>query len=89
MSDDKETLIEFPADFPIKIIGDATATFEAEILEIARTHHPDLSDDAVARKTSAEGKYLAITITVRAESQEGLDALYTALSGHPDIKMVL
>jgi putative lipoic acid-binding regulatory protein len=82
-------LISFPSDFPIKIIGDSTEQFETAILDIARQHHPELADDAIQRKTSAEGNYLAITITVRAVSQEGLDALYTALSKHPETKMVL
>jgi uncharacterized protein len=89
MSNNKDDLISFPSDFPIKIIGDSTEHFEQAVLEIARQHHPELADDAIQRKTSAEGNYLAITITVRALSQEGLDALYTALSKHPDTKMVL
>ncbi len=82
-------LITFPSDFPIKIIGEVTTAFEADILAIARKHHPELSDDAIQRKTSAKGNYLAISITVRAVSQAALDALYDDLSKHPDVKMVL
>ncbi|MDX2347109.1 MAG: DUF493 domain-containing protein [Legionella sp.] len=89
MREDGSDLIDFPTDFPIKIIGEATAEFEMAILDIARQHHPELLDAAIQRKTSAEGNYLAITITIHAVSQARLDALYTALSKHPDTKMVL
>ena len=89
MREDGRDIVEFPTDFPIKVIGDATSKFEAAIVEIARHHHPELSDDAIERNISAKGTYLSITITVRAESQKALDALYTELSRHPDTKMVL
>ena len=81
-------LITFPTDFPIKIIGNCTPQFETTVLEIARLHHPELKEEAIQRKTSASGSFLSITITVHAMSQEGLNALYTELSQHPDTKMV-
>jgi uncharacterized protein len=89
MRDDGKDLVDFPTDFPIKIIGDATPQFEAAILDIARQHHPELLDNAIQCKVSEKGNYLSMTITVRAVSQKALDALYTALSQHPDTKMVL
>ena len=88
MSDDSGVLV-FPSDFPIKIIGEATAQFEQDILAIARRHHPELKEDALQCKKSGQGNYLAISITVQAVSQTALDALYEELSKHPDTKMVL
>ncbi|MEG1055174.1 MAG: DUF493 family protein, partial [Janthinobacterium sp.] len=35
------------------------------------------------------GNYTGLTVTVRAISREQLDALYTALSGHPMVKIVM
>jgi uncharacterized protein len=89
MNNNNSDLITFPSDFPIKIIGNVTPTFEQDILNIAREHHPELTEDSIQLKKSAEGNYLAMTITVRAVSQAALDALYEALSQHPDAKMVL
>ena len=40
-------------------------------------------------RPSAKGNYLAITCTVKAISQSQLDALYTELSSHPLVKVVL
>tara|TARA_A100001015_G_scaffold315684_2_gene428085 strand:+ start:2698 stop:2976 length:279 start_codon:yes stop_codon:yes gene_type:complete len=82
-------LFNFPCDFSIKIIGDAQDGFKQEILTIARKHHPELADEAIAVKLSKEGNYIAISVTVFAQSQASLDALYADLVKHPNTKMVL
>lgn len=84
-----ESLIKFPCDFPIKIMGDNCAEFEAEIIRIVRQHVPALGEGAVRQRQSGRGNYLAITVTVRAESKSQLDALYRALSACELAKMVL
>lgn len=89
---ENDELISFPCDFPIKIIGEITKEaelFEQEILSIAHKHHPELAEDRVSKRLSNGGNYLAITITVEAQSQEALDALYADLIKHPNAKMVL
>ncbi len=85
----KESLIEFPCDFPIKIMGDNCAEFEAEIVRIVRQHVPNLGEAAIRQRQSGKGNYLAITVTIRAESQPQLDALYRELSACKLAKMVL
>jgi len=87
MSD--ETLLEFPCDFPIKIMGANSVEFEAEILRIVREHVPNLGEGAVRQNQSTKGNYLALTVTVRAESKQQLDNLYRALSACELTKMVL
>lgn len=84
-----ESLIEFPCDFPIKIMGDNSAEFEAEILRIVRQHVPDLGETAIRQRQSGQGNYLAITVTIRAESRTQLDNLYRALTACELAKMVL
>ena len=86
---ENETLMQFPCDFPIKILGKNSLVFAAEILNITRKHFPDTPDEAIRHKPSRQGNYLAITVTVIAETQEILDALYLDLTKHPDVKMVL
>lgn len=87
MSD--ESLIEFPCDFPIKIMGDNCDEFEAEIIRIVRQHVPDLGEAAIKQRPSGKGNYLAITVTIRAQSQSQLDALYCELTACKLTKMVL
>lgn len=86
---EKETLLQFPCDFPIKVVGVDDAGFENRVVALVREHAPDLGEAAVRSRPSHGGKYLAITVTLRATSQEQLDAIYRALSGRDDILMVL
>ncbi|MDH5444081.1 MAG: DUF493 domain-containing protein [Gammaproteobacteria bacterium] len=85
----KDSLLEFPCDFPIKIMGDNSTEFETEIIRIVRQHVPDLGEGAVRQNQSAKGNYLALTVTIRAQSKAQLDNLYRALSACELAKMVL
>jgi uncharacterized protein len=86
---DNESLIEFPCNFPIKIIGNNTAYFATEIIEITRKHFPNTPDEVIIMQESQHGNYLSLTITVYVHNKQTLDALYLELTKHPDIKMVL
>jgi putative lipoic acid-binding regulatory protein len=86
---DKQSLIEFPCNFPIKIIGKNSAVFMQEICEIILRHFPHTLNKAITSHESEHGKYLSITATIYVHNQITLDALYLELTKHPDIKMVL
>lgn len=83
------SLIEYPCDFPIKILGHSCAGFAQAILEVVLRHAPDFDSTAMDMKTSKHGKYLSVTCTVRATSREQLDELYRELCDHPMVVMVL
>jgi putative lipoic acid-binding regulatory protein len=85
----QDTLFEFPCEFPIKIMGQASDEFEAEVIAIMRRHVPDLSEGAVKRRESAAKNYAALTVTVNATSKAQLDAIYRELSAHPLVLMAL
>jgi hypothetical protein len=85
----EETLLEFPCDFPIKVMGVHSDVFAQEIVAIVLNHAPDFVAETVEMRASAGGKYLAVTCTIRAVSRPQLDDLYRALSGHPGVKVVL
>lgn len=86
---ESESALKFPCDFPIKVVGLGNADFEALVVTLVREHAPDLGEAAVRSRPSQGGKYLAVTVTVRATSQEQLDCIYRSLSGREDILMVL
>lgn len=86
---DQKSLMQFPCHFPIKIIGKKTDSFATEIREITSKHFPDTSEEAIVYQESQQGNYLSMTVTVYAQNQQSLDALYQDLTKHPDIKMVL
>lgn len=88
MANDK-SLLEFPCDFTLKIIGQGAADFEQIVALIVQKHIPDLRENALQPRPSKESKYLAITATVYVTSQQQLDDLYRELTAHEKIIMVL
>jgi putative lipoic acid-binding regulatory protein len=86
---ERESLIEFPCDFPLKIMGAADEGFAASIAAVVVGHAPDFDAATMQMRASKAGNYLALTCTVRATSQAQLDALYRALTAHPMVKVVL
>ncbi len=89
MTERRASLLQFPCDFPIKAFGRSREGLDAVIVTIVRQHAPDLKEGAVVSRLSGGGKFTAVTVTVRAESQAQLDAIYQDLSGCPEILMVL
>jgi len=85
----RETLIEFPCDFPLKIMGATDAGFAQAIVEVVLKHAPDFDPASVEMRPSKAGNYLSLTCTIRAVSQAQLDALYRELTAHPMVKVVL
>jgi putative lipoic acid-binding regulatory protein len=89
MATEPPSLIEYPCDFPIKIMGKTQAGFAQAILAVVQAHAPDFDGSTMAMKTSKGGKYLSVTCVIRATSREQLDALYQQLCDHPMVVMVL
>ena len=89
MSDEVASLIQYPCDFPIKIMGTSQPGFAQTIVDIVRRHAPDFDPATIEMRVSRARKYLSVTATIRATSREQLDALYQELSDHPMVVMVL
>jgi len=86
---DRTTLLEFPCDFPLKIMGAAADGFAQTVAAVVLVHAPDFDAATMEMRPSRAGNYLSLTCTVRATSQAQLDALYRQLSSHPMVKVVL
>ena len=84
-----QTLLEFPCEFPIKAIGEASSAFDALVVGLVREHVPDLHEGAVSLRESRNGKYLSVTVNITATSRQQLDDIYVSLSGHDRVLMVL
>lgn len=85
----KDSLIEFPCDFPIKVMGRCVEGFAQGIAQVVAQHDPGFDPATIEMRTSSKGQYLSLTCTVRATSREQLDALYRALTAHPMVRVVL
>lgn len=89
MSESRETLLEFPCDFPIKIMGARVDEFAQVVVAVVLKHAPDFDPASVEMRPSSKGNYLSLTCTFRAVSKAQVDDLYRELSSHPLVKVVL
>ncbi len=85
----RESLIEYPSRFPIKVMGAKVDGFVHAVTSIAKQFDPDFDAATVELRDSKAGNYLGITITITATSRQQLDDLYRALTSHPMVKVVL
>lgn len=88
-NDNNETLLTFPCEFSIKVFGLNNPEFEAGVLMLIKQHVPDFNDQVIQHRTSENGKYLAMNITIQAESKAQLDSIYRDLSASPLVVMAL
>ena len=89
MTQPTDSLIEYPSEFPIKIMGPMHDAFAQTMVEVVLQHDPTFHAGKVEMRPSSKGTYLSLTVTVYATSREQLDNLYRALSSHPMVKVVL
>jgi putative lipoic acid-binding regulatory protein len=86
---EETSLIVFPCDFPIKMIGKYTDTLIAEITALILEVFPETPLDQITHQFSQNNHYISITAIVYALDQPTLDRLYHQLTAHPQMKMVL
>jgi putative lipoic acid-binding regulatory protein len=84
-----ESLLTFPTDFPIKVMGKRVNGFAQAVVDVVQRHAPDFDPATLELRVSTQGNYLSVTATVNATSREQLDDLYRALTSHPLVKVVL
>jgi putative lipoic acid-binding regulatory protein len=87
--DSADSLIVYPCDFPIKVMGRAQDGFLDAMAAIARGFDPGFDAATIETRPSSGGRYLGLTLTVRVHSRAQLDDLYRALHGHAMVSVVL
>lgn len=85
----EETLLEFPCEFPIKIMGRESPEFRQHARALVEKHTGELADDLVQYAVSRNGSFVSVTITVPAQSQDQLDDIYREVSGDDAVLMAL
>lgn len=85
----EESVIPFPCDFTIKVMGKAQGDFEKITMSIVQKHFPLVDASLIQKKLSKDGNYLSLSITFYVDSKMQLDALYQELSSTKEILMVL
>ena len=85
----QDSLIDYPCDFPIKVLGLSQHGFAQAVMEVVAHHAPDFDASTIEIRSSSKARYISLTCTVRATSREQLDALYQELCDHAMVVMVL
>ncbi len=81
--------IEFPIDFPLKVMGRNDGQFAQHVKDLLRPHLGDIADSAFASRPSKNGKFIALTITFQAKSREQLDAIYRSVTSSSEVLYTL
>ncbi len=85
----QDTLFSFPCTFPIKAMGRADCGLDALLIEILSRHAPGFDHATLKIRPSRGGKWIAVTVTIEAQSKFQLDAIYQELSAHPQVVWAL
>ena len=89
MVDNKTPEVEYPVEFPLKVIGVDENDFEPFVVEIVRRHVPDLLEENIVSRLSNNNHYRSVSFHFIAKSREQVDALYAELSSHKRVLMIL
>jgi len=86
---EEESLLKFPCEFPIKIMGKNHQGFYQAVMEIMQTHLSDFEETQFSEVESKQKNYSSITVIVNATSQEHLDGIYVDLSASEWVIMAI
>lgn len=89
MTQSQDTLLEFPCEFAIKTFGKKDSNFEQTVYTLTKPYAPALTHNDLTVRESSGGRYISVTISIRAESKAQLDDIYQALTDSDQVLMSL
>jgi hypothetical protein len=84
-----DELLEFPCEFPIKMMGRDLPEFREAALAVIERHAGRVEEDAIRVASSSNGNFLSITVTITATSREQLDNIYRDLTNDEQVLVAL
>ena len=81
--------LEFPCDYPIKVMVRAGAEVRGEVARAIERHAGPEAARRCSERLSAEGRFAGLTYTIRATGPEHIAALFADLRGLPGVMLVL
>jgi len=89
MADMEAPKIEFPCDYPIKVVGKAGAELHTLVLEVMEIHTEGFDQTRITIRDSRNRNFQAITATITATGEPQLQAIFADLKVSPLVKIVL
>ncbi|MBL4583756.1 MAG: DUF493 domain-containing protein [Pseudomonadales bacterium] len=87
--DQEPPKVEFPCQYPIKVMGQAAPDFKRFVYDTIKKHADDLEYENVSIRESRTGKFHAVTVTIEATGTPQLEAIFKSLKDSGRIKLVL
>lgn len=81
--------IEFPCQYPIKVIGSAGEGFTELVVSIVERHAPGFDAACIDVRDSSNGRFLSLRMEIHATGAEQLQALHAELKATGRVHMVL
>jgi putative lipoic acid-binding regulatory protein len=81
--------IEFPCEYPIKVLGRSGDDFEMIVLEVFELHASGFDRETITANVSSKGTFRSMTVTITATGTDQLDALHKSLMATGIVNMVI
>lgn len=81
--------IEFPCEYPIKVMGRNAEDFQEIVIAVMTRHAGMIADHQVKARPSGKGTFVSITVTITATGKPQLDAIFADLKATGRVQMVI
>ncbi|WP_341503381.1 DUF493 family protein YbeD [Gallaecimonas sp. GXIMD4217] len=82
-----DELLEFPCQFPFKVLAQADEHLAEQVVAVVQQHAP--GDYSPEIRPSSKGTYISVTVQVTVTSKDHVESLYKALGAIEKVKYVL
>lgn len=89
MSQPEPPKIEFPCEYPIKVLGRSCDEFHPGVLAVVERHAPGFDSERIQVKASRGGTFVSITVIIEATGKAQLSALHQDLMATGLVSMVI
>ena len=89
MTEQEPPKIEFPCEYPIKVLGRNREGMQDAVVAVFERHAPGFDQVGISIRDSRNGTFLAMTVTITATGPEQLKALHRDLMATGQVQMVL
>ncbi|WP_163576084.1 HP0495 family protein [Halomonas faecis] len=81
--------IDFPCDYPIKVVGDASEDFAAIVCQVVTRHDSSFDASSLEVVESRQGRFQSVRLTLRATGEAQLKTLFAELKATGRVHMVV
>lgn len=81
--------IEFPCDYPIKVLGESGEHLYQHVLMVMERHAPGFDESRITIRDSSKSTFQSVTVFITATGKPQLEAIFRDLKTSSKVKMVL